>query len=112
MGDLQKAELKSEVGDRKEGPSLLSVSGDLGSGKQAVGLEIRSYSPNSKPGQQQVRDSETRKAEQGETSGVGKKLPSASKYLSSTSVKLSARPNTRFLSGVLDWFTTIKGGRN
>ena len=107
VGDLQKAEVKSEVGDRKVGPSLLSVSGDLGSGKRAVGLDIKSYSPKSKPGQQQVRDSETIKAEQGETTGVSKDLPSASKDLSSTSVKLSA--NTRFLSGELDWFTTIKG---
>ena len=87
VDDLQKAELKSEVGDRKVGPSLLSVSGDLSRGKQAVGLDIKSYSPKSKPGQQQVRDSETRKAEQGETCWVRKDLPSASKDLSSTSVK-------------------------
>ena len=75
------------MGDGKVGPSLLSVSGDIGSGKQAVGLDIKSYSPKSKPGQQQVRDSETIKAEQGETSGVSKDLLSASKDLSSTSVK-------------------------
>ena len=64
------------------------------------------------PVQQQVRDSETIKADQGETSGVRKDLPSASKELSGTPIKLSARPNIRFLSGVLDWFTTIKGGNN
>ena len=50
-------------------------------------MDIKSYSPKSKPGQQQVRDSETIKAEQGETGGVCKDLPSASKDLSSTSVK-------------------------
>ena len=33
VGDLQKAELTSEVGDRTVEPSLLSVSGYLGSGK-------------------------------------------------------------------------------
>ena len=48
---------------------MLSVSGDLGNGKQAVGLDIKSYSFKSKPGQQQVRDTEAIKAEQGETSG-------------------------------------------
>ena len=52
-----------------------------------MGLDIKSYSPKSKPGQQQVRDSETIRAEQGETSGVSKDLPSASNDLSSTSVK-------------------------
>ena len=87
VDDLQKAELKSEVGNRKVGPSLLSVSGDLGRGKQTMGSDIKSYSPKSKPGQQHVRDSETIKAEQGETSGVRKDLPSASKDLSCTSVK-------------------------
>ena len=46
VDDLQKVELKSEVEDRKVRPRLLSVSGDLGRGKQAVGLDIRSYSPN------------------------------------------------------------------
>ena len=65
----------------------MSVSGDLGSGKQAVDLDINSYSPKSKPGQQLVRDSVTIKAEQGETSGVSTNLPSISKDLSSTSVK-------------------------
>ena len=53
--DLQKAEVKSEVGDRKVEPSLLSVSGDLGSEKQAVGLHIKSYSPKSKPGSNRYR---------------------------------------------------------
>ena len=90
----------------------MSVSGDLGSGKQAVGLDIKNYSSKGKPGQQQVRDSETIKAEQGETSGVSKNLPSASKDLCSTSVKLSVRPSTNFLNGVLEWYTTIKGESN
>ena len=67
--------MTSELGNRKVWPSLLSVSGDLSSGKQAVGLDINSYSPKSKPGRQQVRDSVTiKKAEQGETSEVSKHL--------------------------------------
>ena len=37
-----------------------------------MGLDIESYSPKTKPGQQQVCDSESIKAEQGETSGVRK----------------------------------------
>ena len=37
-----------------------------------MGLDIKSYSPKSKPVWQQERDSETIKAEQGETSRVGK----------------------------------------
>ena len=56
---------------------MLSVSDGLGSGKQAASLDIKSYPPKSKSGQQQVRDSETIKAEQGEISGVSKNVPSA-----------------------------------
>ena len=51
VGDPQKAEVKSQVGDRKVGSSLLSVSGDLGGGRQALDLDIKSYLPKSKPGQ-------------------------------------------------------------
>ena len=43
--DLQKVEVWSEEGDRKGEPSFLSVTGNIGGGRQSMGLDIQNYSP-------------------------------------------------------------------
>ena len=56
--DLQKSEVKSEGGDWKGEPSLQSVTGNIGGGRQAWGLDIKNYSPG-------VSGEESVKKEQG-----------------------------------------------
>ena len=45
--DLQKAEVRSKEGDRKG--ELLSTTGSIGGGRQALGLDIKNYSPGAYP---------------------------------------------------------------
>ena len=59
----QKEEVKFEGGDKKIGPSLLSVTGDREKERQAVGAEIKSYAPSINPSQRQVLEIETIKEE-------------------------------------------------
>ena len=61
----QKEEIRLEGGNKKIGPSLLSVTGNRDKESQAVGAEIKSYTPSINPGQRQVPKIETIKAEQG-----------------------------------------------
>ena len=83
----QNAEVKLEGGDRKVEPSLLSVTGVRGSERQALGAEIKLYAPEVNPGQHQVLETGTVKAEKVEVSGVSEYLPSASGDLPNASVK-------------------------
>ena len=41
--DIQKVEVRSEEGDRNGEPSLLSVTCNIGEGRQAWGLDIKNY---------------------------------------------------------------------
>ena len=50
----QTAEIKLDEEGREEEPSLLSVTGDPGGGRQAIGVEIKDYSPGVNPIHQQV----------------------------------------------------------
>ena len=63
--DLQKVEVRSDEGDRKGEPSLLSVTGNIGGGRQALGLDIKIYSPGANPSFKQVSGKESVKEEQG-----------------------------------------------
>ena len=74
--DLQKVEVRSEGGERKGEPILLSVTGNIGGGRQALGLDIKSYSPGANPSFKQVSGKESVKEEQGKV--VGTDLHSAS----------------------------------
>ena len=56
---LQKVEVRSEEGDRKGEPSLLSVTGNIGCGRQALGLDIKNYSPGANPIYKQVSGKES-----------------------------------------------------
>ena len=47
----QKEEVRLERGDKKIGPSLLSVTGDRGKERKAVGAEIKSNTPSINTGQ-------------------------------------------------------------
>ena len=47
----QKEEVRLEGGEKKIGPSLLNVTGDREKESQAVGAEIKSYTPSINPGQ-------------------------------------------------------------
>ena len=68
---------------------MLSVTGDREKGRQTVGAEIKSYAPSINPGQRQVLEIETTKAEQGEIVGLKTNLHSAYKDLPSTSVEIN-----------------------
>ena len=85
----QKEEVKLEGGDKKIGPSLLNVTGDREKGRQAIGAEIKSYAPSINPGQLQVFETETIKAEQGEIIGLNTNLPGAYKDLPGTLVEIN-----------------------
>ena len=85
----QKEDVKLEGGDKKIGPSLLSVTGDREKERQAVGAEIKSYAPSINPGQRQLLEIEPIKAEQGEIVGLNTNLPSAFKDLPSKSVEIN-----------------------
>ena len=63
--DVQKVEVRSDEGDRKEEPSLLIVTGNIGGGRQAWGLDIKNYSPGAYPIFKQVSGKESVKEEQG-----------------------------------------------
>ena len=60
---------------------MLSVTGDRDKGRQALGVEIKSYAPSVNPGELQVLETKAIKAEQGEITGLSKNLPSASTNL-------------------------------
>ena len=75
--DLQKVEVRSE-GDRKGEPSLLSVTGNIGGERQALGLDIKNYSPGANPIYKQVSGKESVKEEQAKVVGIGEVLCSAS----------------------------------
>ena len=85
----QKIEVKLEGRDKKIGPSLLSVTDDREKESQAVGAEIKSYTPSINLGQRQVPKIETIKAEQGEITGLNTNLPSAYKVFPSAPVKIN-----------------------
>ena len=76
--DLQKVEVRSEGGDQKGEPSLLSVTGNIGGGRQALGLDIKNYSPGANPIYKQVSGKESVKEEQGKVVGIWEYLYSAS----------------------------------
>ena len=65
-------------GDTEGEPSLLSVTGNLGGGRQALGVDIKNYSLGVNPIYKQVSDRETVKVEQGKVVGIGEDLYSAS----------------------------------
>ena len=58
---------------------MLSVTGVREKESQAVGAEIKCYTPSISSGQRQVPKIETIKAEQGEFTGLNTNLPSAYK---------------------------------
>ena len=76
--DLQKVEVRSIEGDRKGEPSLLSVTGNIGGGIQALELDIKNYSPGANPIYKQVSGRESVKQEQGKVVGIGEDLYSKS----------------------------------
>ena len=66
--DLQKAEVRSKEGDRKG--ELLSTTGSIVGGRQALGLDIKNYSPGAYPIFKQVSGKESVKEEQGKVVGI------------------------------------------
>ena len=72
----ENGEVRSEERNRKGEPSLLSVTGNIGDGRQAWGLDIKNYSSGANPSFKQVANKESVKEEQGKV--VGTELHSAS----------------------------------
>ena len=57
--EIYRVEVMSEEGDRKGEPSLLSVIGNIGGGRQELGLDIKNYSPGANPVYKQVSGRES-----------------------------------------------------
>ena len=57
---------------------MLSVTGNIGGGRQSLGLDIKNYSPGANPIYKQVSGEESVKEEQGKVVGIGEDLYSAS----------------------------------
>ena len=57
---------------------MLSVTGNIGGGRQALGLDIKNYSPGANPIYKQVSGKESIKEEKGKVVGIGEDLCSAS----------------------------------
>ena len=70
--EIYRVEVMSEEGDRKEEPSLLSVTGNIGDGRQELELDIKNYSPGANPVYKQVSGRESVKQEQGKVVGIVK----------------------------------------